>query len=553
MNLYSLTVILYVFLLYWLIVLALDRKGILKRYNISTYGPILMIRTKRGEHLLQRLAEGARKERFWRVYANIGTILVLFAMIFMVVLIAFGALNMLALKPEPSELNEPRNWLLIPGLNEFIPISAWIGFVIALVVHELSHAVLSTVEKIKVKSMGLLVALIPIGAFAEPDSEQLFGEKEKQPGKRRGREPIEVEEVEPGPKKIASSRERTRILSAGVTSNFCVAFIAFGLFFALLFALQPVSETALYVYDVAAGGPADQLGIVPETFLTALNGAPIDDVEELNRALTANEEIAITVLDQRGVKSEVHVRREAVQPGVILVRVEADLPAAEAGLTEGMRITRMGNQSITRYTDFRAFMDQTEPGQRIEIEADGRTVSAVLAASPFAEIGYLGVLVANNPLGMVVVGFPAQEYLIGLRGLPAQFLSLSPRQWLNTWLWLTVMPVTPLPLGFGGFYPLLKQLYEPVGLAAVFGGGIFWAADVLFWIGWINFYVGLFNCLPAIPLDGGYVFKELLNPVLRLGIKEEKRKEQVARAISSLIAIFIFAAIVFMLAGPYVL
>jgi membrane-associated protease RseP (regulator of RpoE activity) len=87
----------------------------------------------------------------------------------------------------------------------------------------------------------------------------------------------------------------------------------------------------------------------------------------------------------------------------------------------------------------------------------------------------------------------------------------------------------------------------------VFGGGIFWVADVLFWIGWINFYVGLFNCLPAIPLDGGYVFKELLNPVLRLGIKEEKRKEQVARAISSLIAIFIFAAIIFMLAGPYVL
>ncbi len=554
MNLYPLTVILYLFLLYWLIVLALDRKGILERYNISAYGPILMIRTKRGEHLLQRLAHGTGKERFWRAYANIGTILVLVAMIFMFVLIVFGALNMLALKPEPTELNEPRNWLLIPGLNEFIPISAWIGFVIALVVHELSHAVLSTVEKIKVKSMGLLVALIPIGAFAEPDSEQLFGVKEKPAGKRRMAE-VPAEEVigEPSAKKVATSQERTRILSAGVTSNFCVAFIAFGLFFALLFALQPVSDTALYVYDVAADGPADQLGIVPETFLTALNGAPISDLEELNHALAEHEENTLTMLDHRGVKRELQVRREAVQPGVILVRVEADLPAAQAGLSEGMRITRMGNESISSYTDFRTFMDGTEPGQRIAIEADGRTVSAVLAASPYQEIGYLGVLVANNPLGLVVVSFPAQEYLTGLRGLPAQFLAISPRQWLNTWLWLTIMPVTPLPLGFGGFYPLLKQLYAPVGLAAAFGGGIFWAADILFWIGWINFYVGLFNCLPAIPLDGGYVFKELLNPVLRLGIKEEKRKEQVARAISSLIAIFIFAAIVFLLAGPYVL
>jgi len=77
-------------------------------------------------------------------------------------------------------------------------------------------------------------------------------------------------------------------------------------------------------------------------------------------------------------------------------------------------------------------------------------------------------------------------------------------------------------------------------------------ADVLFWIGWINFYVGLFNCLPAIPLDGGYVFKEMLNPVLR-GVKEEDKKEKIAKAIASLIAIVIFSSIIFMLAGPYLL
>ena len=115
------------------------------------------------------------------------------------------------------------------------------------------------------------------------------------------------------------------------------------------------------------------------------------------------------------------------------------------------------------------------------------------------------------------------------------------------------MPIAPLPTGFGGFNPLLAQLYEPMGGAALLGGGIFWTADILFWIGWINFYVGLFNCLPAIPLDGGYVFREMLNPLLQLGIKEEKRKKKVAKAIASFIALFIFASIVIMLAGPYVL
>lgn len=563
MNLYYLTLILYLFLIYWFIVLALDRKGILERYNISAVGPVLMIRTKRGERLLQQLSNGARRERFWRVYANIGTVLVLIAMVFMFVLVAYGTYATFMAHPEPTRINEPRNWLLIPGLNEFIPLSAWVGFVIALVVHELSHAVLSTVEKIKVKSMGLLVALVPIGAFAEPDSEQLFGEKEKEKEKEKGKkkrsgekdkEELEAVEPEPLKKKVATSRERTRILSAGVTSNFCVAFVAFSLFFAILFSVQPVSNNVLFVYDVAEGSLAENVGLEPEMFITLVDGSPVTRLEDLNTALRAKEETTVTVLDKSGTERALVVQDGTKSTGVFLVGVEEGLPAANAGLTEGMRITRMDGTRITSYEDFRVFMDTTTPSQVIEIETDDKTVTVALADSPFDEqIGFLGVLVANNPLGAVVVDFPAQEYLEGLRNLPYSFLTFSPGQWLTGWLWLTIMPIAPLPTGFGGFNPLLAQLYEPVGGAALLGGGIFWTADILFWIGWINFYVGLFNCLPAIPLDGGYVFREMLNPVLRLGIKEEKRKEKVAKAIASFIALFIFSSIVIMLAGPYVL
>jgi membrane-associated protease RseP (regulator of RpoE activity) len=554
MNPYYPTLILYLFLVYWLIVLALDRKGILERYNISTVGPILMIRTKRGERLLERLSQGTRRERFWRAYANIGTVLVIIAMVFMFILVAYGTYGTLMMHPEPTKIHEPRNWLLIPGLNEFIPLSAWVGFVIALVVHELSHAILSTVEKIKIKSMGLLMAVVPIGAFAEPDTEQLFGEKEKKKGKKDN-ESIDAEEPERQiKKKVATSRERTRILSAGVTSNFCVAFVAFGLFFAILFSIQPVGDNVLYVYDVAGGGLGERVGIEPNMFITTVDGSPVMRIEELNIALRAKEETEITVLDKSGTESALVVQGGPESTGVSLLGVEEGLPAAQAGLTEGLRITRMDNTSIIDYDDFHAFMDNTTPAQMIEVQTNEKTVTVELGASPLKEgIGYLGVFVANNPLGILVVDFPAQQYLEGLQSIPYSFMTLSPRQWLNTWLWLTIMPIAPLPVGFGGFNPLLAHLYEPAGVASFLGGGIFWTADVLFWIGWINFYVGLFNCLPAIPLDGGYVFREMLNPVLKLGIKEEKRKEKVAKAIASLIALFIFSSIVVMLAGPYVL
>lgn len=306
MDLYYLTLVLYLFLIYWLIVLALDRVGILERFNISAFGPVLMIRTRRGGRLLERLAKGGRKERFWRIYANIGTILVLIAMTFMFILVVRSVYLMALMPPEPTKIHEPRNWLLIPGLNEFIPLLAGIGLVIALVVHELAHAVLCRVEGIKVKSMGLLVALIPIGAFVEPDSDQLFGEKRKENGKKGG-EASEAGETEMIGKKVATSRERTRILSAGVTGNFCVAFIAFLFFFAILFSVEPVDDTMLFVHRVLEGSPAEKFVIEPGMVITGINGSKItnESLERMNKALEEGEGIVFTVLDREGKEREI--------------------------------------------------------------------------------------------------------------------------------------------------------------------------------------------------------------------------------------------------------
>ena len=468
MDSHYLTLTLYVFLIYWFIVSVLDRKGILQRYNISSFGPILMIRTTRGKKLLERLARGELKERFWRTYANIGTILVLIAMIYMFVLVLRGAYITFLVQPEPTILNEPRNWLPIPVLNEFIPICALVGLIIALVVHELSHAILSTVEKIKVKSMGLLVVLIPIGAFAEPDSEQLFGEKEK------GKKTVEERELEPEPdkelkaekeekKKVATARERTRILSAGVTSNFFVALIAFALFFAILFSIQPVNE------------------------------------------------------------------------GIGIVGVVEGFPAANAGIKEGMSIIKMDNEPIEGYKEFIAFMNRTTPGQEVEVQTRDEKFIVRLEKHPYRDTGFLGVS-------------SAKVYLEYLRSMPFSLLTL------RGWGILMAMPISPLPEGgFSTFNPLLSHLYEPAGAASFLGGSIFFIADVLFWIGWVNLMVGLFNCLPMVPLDGGYVFREMLNPVLRIGIKDAGKKEKISTAITATIALFVATSIAFMLVGPYLL
>ncbi|HID19960.1 MAG TPA: peptidase [Methanophagales archaeon] len=540
----------YVFLIYWFIIIFLDKRGILERYNISAFGPILMIKTTRGERLLERLSEGELRKGCWRSYANIGTILVLISMFFMFVLVTYGAYLTFTLQPVPTKLHEPRNVLLLPGLNEFIPLCAWVGFVIALVVHELSHAVLSTVEGIKVKSMGLLVAVIPIGAFAEPDSEQLFGKEEKKKREKNELEPDkELKAGKEKKKRVATARERTRILSAGVTSNFVVALIAFLLFFAILFSIQPVMDNTPFVYAVAKDSPADKAGIKPEMMITKVDGTTMRNVAAYNKETEekAAGGMILTVLDKEGTEREIIVAGAHESEGVWVAGVVDGFPAANAGIKSGMSIITMNNMSIRGHDDFQNFMNHTLPGQVIEVQTNTTTFSVELEKSSYYEIGFLGVVVANNPLGMRVAEFPAKGYLEHLRSTPRTLI--SPKGWLL----LTGMPFYPLPYGFSTFSPFLSQLYEPVGAASFLGGSIFVIADVLFWIGWINFYVGLFNCLPMVPLDGGYIFREMLNPVLRIGIKEERKREMISKAITYAIAILVFSTFVIMIAGPYIL
>jgi membrane-associated protease RseP (regulator of RpoE activity) len=549
MDMYYLTLGLYVFLIYWFTLLILDKRGILERYNISAFGPILMIKTTRGGRLLARLSEGVLRKGFWRSYANIGTIIVLISMVFMFVLVIYSAYLTFTLQPAPTKLNEPRNVLLLPGINEFIPLCAWVGFVIALVVHELSHAVLSTVEGIKVKSMGLLVFVIPIGAFAEPDSEQLFGKKEKKGEEKSGLEQDKELKAGKENKKVATARERTRILSAGVTSNFVVALIAFLLFFAILFSIQPVMDNTPFVYAVAKDSPADKAGIKPEMMITKVDGTNMRNVAAYNKE--TEEKMAggmiLTVLDKKGTEREIIVAGGHESEGVWIAGVVDGFPAANAGIKSGMNIITMNNRTIRGYDDFQNFMNLTVPGQKIEVQTSTTTFSVELEKSPYYEIGFLGVVAANNRLGMRVAEFPANEYLEHLRSTP-RTLS-SPKGWLL----FTFMPFSPLPYGFSTFSPFLSYLYEPVGAVSYLGGSIFVIADVLFWIGWINFYVGLFNCLPMVPLDGGYIFREMLNSVLMRGIKQEKKREMISKSVTYAIAIFVFSTFVIIIAGPYLL
>jgi membrane-associated protease RseP (regulator of RpoE activity) len=101
----------------------------------------------------------------------------------------------------------------IEGSPISVPIHALFGLIVLVIVHEVAHGIVARMEKIRVKSMGLLTAgIFPIGAFTEPDEQQL---------------------------KKARPRKRMRVFAVGSMMNFLTGIVFLILFLSVLSVAQP--------------------------------------------------------------------------------------------------------------------------------------------------------------------------------------------------------------------------------------------------------------------------------------------------------------------------
>jgi membrane-associated protease RseP (regulator of RpoE activity) len=543
-----------------MLVLLLDKKGLLEKHNITIVWilimPILMLRTTKGQSFLDWLA---RPKRFWRAFANLGLpamIIGMLAMFLLVLIIDYFLIMSFqtATVPLPNKFNEPRNIFLIPGLNEYIPLE-WgiIALIVTLMVHEFSHAILCKVEGIRVKSMGLLVALVPIGGFAEPDDDQLLGKKD-------GNGETTSEDKEP--KKIATRRERVRILTAGVMANFVTAFIAFGLFFLLLGSVSTVGD--VMVTSVVPDSPAGVAGIKENMVLTQIDDKPITSAQDFlfyMKDVKAGTNIVLSMAEN-GEKKQISlttIEGNETKTGVKVYKVVPGSPAEAAGIKAGMTLVRIDTTRINGIADFIGFMNSTKQGQKVDvylinsINEPEIVYTVELAKYPDSDgkKGFLGVSYApegavSYSTGISVGQFPARDYLNMLRSIPS--LLNQPAGWLL----LFGLPIFGLAgEGFPGFSGQILNFYEPIGLAALLGIGTFWILNSLMWIGWMNFYAGLFNCLPAVPLDGGHVFRDVMTSSLSRIFGNGERVEKISNAIVIIFAVLILMSFVFVMLAPY--
>ncbi|WP_254546034.1 site-2 protease family protein [Halomarina pelagica] len=577
--------------LYMLVAMALRARGLLPD-SVRISGPITTIHTQRGKVLLDRLA---RPKRLWRAWGNFGigiALVVMFGSFFAVLFAGITALT----NPQPSPVTEPQNVLVIPGVNEFLPLSVApeivLGLLVGLVVHEGGHGLFCRVGDIRIESMGLaLLTIVPVGAFVEPDEES------------RNR---------------ADRGAQTRMFAAGVTNNFAVAVLAFALLFGPVVGSIAVAPGAA-VGDVVPDSPAAAAGIERGDRITAVNGQRVDGAAELDAAmLDAGRAVQVTVDGERQVTLERDLLLTRTTPSVVgdldasggPPRIEAvngrsvntegefydalaesavstvrttggtfemvggayvesvtpDGALAEHVPTGGEHtiiITRFAGERVVTYEQLNEVRQRTSPGDTVSVQVyvDGepRTVEVTLGRTEGVEGGTLGIALRQGTGGIGVDDtgiqpYPAARYLAVLSQDGWSVGSFFQRVAFALFLpFVGAVGAQGLTYNFAGFVAPITDFYVVQGPLAFLGGGVFLLANVLFWVAWINLNLGFFNCIPTFPLDGGHILRTSTESVVsRLPLPNGGRR-RLTTAITTVISMTMLAGVFLMVFGPQLL
>jgi membrane-associated protease RseP (regulator of RpoE activity) len=243
--------------------------------HITFYGPFMAIKTEK----VGFFDRSIRFSSFLRIYGTLGVAMVVIVSALMTIMLFFSIRHIVVQQPPLTVANELKNVLAIPGVNDFIPftVAVWLGLLATMVVHEFGHAILCRVEGIRVKSMGVLMAVIPIGAFVEPDEE----DQEKTKG-----------------------LAKMRMFGAGITNNILLGLACFALVVFLLGFAVPV-PTPL-IHGVYVDSPADSAGIAPNSIIKEVNGIPVSSRDEVATLLnTTKPGDSVTLLTEaKGATSE---------------------------------------------------------------------------------------------------------------------------------------------------------------------------------------------------------------------------------------------------------
>jgi membrane-associated protease RseP (regulator of RpoE activity) len=473
-------------------------------YGLVKYGPCVMIKTKYGTRLMDRLS---RYRRFWRFFGILSLIISFGLMAFILLIIVVGVMKLATSFSSPGLGGGYA--LPIPGLNPLLPF--WygiLGLIVAMVVHELAHGMQTRANDMRVDSTGVLYGVVPLGAFVEPNEEDI---------------------------KKSSRRAKLDLYTAGISVNFITAAATFFVFAVLM--LGGISSSHgddAGISRITSGSPASEAHIPVGALIMEVNGEEYvySNDYTITYSWAPGDEVQVTYLTQDGPHTA------DVRWGLFIERV-SDSPAAGTlnSQTFILSITIDGEKTdIYGATEFISFMRTTKPGDVAVMECmtlNGEISTKTLTLGNNGGIGFVGIVTSTSGMVLTTPNMMLDKGRNPISGAESVTAAAS-----------SMLAYISGPIN--GYSPILESAHWWYDVPME---GFFWIlVNILFWIFWLNIMLGVSNAIPAFPFDGGFIFQGSLSSLLeRLGMKNEEKREKLTTSVTgylSMIMIFLLVLVI---------
>ncbi|MDR0778040.1 MAG: site-2 protease family protein [Methanomassiliicoccaceae archaeon] len=482
----------------------------MKERGIVPYGPTIMLKTARGIRFLDNLA---KYKRFWAFFGTVSKIMAFFLMIMIMSILVIDIFllpSMMGTKGIGIEYA-----LAIPGLNPMLPIVyGIIGLVVAVGIHELAHGIQSRANDMKVESVGVLYAVVPIGAFVEPNEEQI---------------------------RTASRKARSTMFAAGIAINLTVAIVLFLVMsLGIMGAMSSNAGDRAAVMNISSSSPAFDSGIGPSSLIIEIDtGSGLkaayysfddemfySDAEmkkpiEFSFGASYDNAYAIHYAVKEGMVDD---RFPKIYMGLFIEGISNGSPAEKAGIEAKSFIISIDDVNITSVGKFKEVMNSKTPGQSVEIVVGNYKGNDV----PLENVRKENIVLSNNN-GKAFLGVTYTFSGFNLSTPDAELaIRKNPFHNVSSVQDAAKSALSYIGMPFRGYSPIHYDTawwYQ----SSFMSSDMSWVVlQTIYWIFWLNLVLAVTNALPAVPFDGGYLFRDGIGSIVdrvRKNDPEEKREQ----------------------------
>jgi regulator of sigma E protease len=404
------------------------------------------------------------------------------------------------------------------------------GLGVVVFVHELGHFIAARLAGIDVEAFSIgwgkpilkrkigpveyRIGMFPIGGYCKMRGENEFQEAYE----NRRREISRVKGTFYGTNPL----KRVFVSFAGPFCNLLFAILVFSVVWGTGFEVNTLDNRIVLVSDINPGEryPADEAGLETGDRIVEINGGAIANYHDILETIASNPEKELPLrVERNGVVRDLLVRPSldkstgAGKIGVyswtdpVVSAVSPGSPAFTAGIREGDRILRANGEELPYTAALFRVLENRPPALILDIERDGRTLSADLTLSYTGEgaadtgMAYETVRYRTprlSPLGAISAGWREtwKTFILSARSLVLLFRGIDLTQAVSGPVRITYMVGNVAAEGFGHS----------------FGMGLSTMANFL---ALISIALCIMNLLPLPVLDGGMIVLFIIEAIKR--------------------------------------